>query len=139
MGIFSKLSERLRKKREESESSADWKEMPSGFKFYPQHPVREGAKRITIDVLQNGDSVDIRMHGLEDVNVCLASFLTKGVSYAQEKYNEYQANKDTDAIVEEPKAEPKIKSGSVKEWQDRVKARERERITREQAKKGGNA
>jgi hypothetical protein len=105
MGIFSKLSERLRKKREESESSADWKEMPSGFKFYPLHPVREGAKRITIDVLQNGDSVDIRMHGLEDVNVCLASFLTKGVSYAQEKYNEYQANKDTDAIVEEPKAE----------------------------------
>lgn len=86
MGIFSKLSERLRKKREESESSADWKEMPSGFKFYSLHPVREGAKRITIDVLQNGDSVDIRMHGLEDVNVCLASFLTKGVSYAQEKY-----------------------------------------------------
>jgi hypothetical protein len=111
------------------------KEMPSGFKFYSQHPVREGAKRITIDVLQNGDSVDIRMHGLEDVNVCLASFLTKGVSYAQEKYNEYQANKDTDAIVEEPKAEPKIKAGSVKEWQDRVKARERERIAREQAKR----
>lgn len=75
------------------------------------------------------------MHGLEDVNVCLASFLAKGVSYAQEKYNEYQANKDTDAIVEEPKAEPKIKAGSVKEWQDRVKARERERIAREQAKR----
>lgn len=135
MGIFSKLIERQRKKREESESSVDWKEMPSGIKFYSLHPVREGAKRITIDVLQNGDSVDIRMHGLEDVNVCLASFLTKGVSYAQEKYNEYQANKDTDAIVEEPKAEPKIKAGSVKEWQDRVKARERERITREQAKR----
>ena len=135
MGIFSKLIERQRKKREESESSADWKEIPSGIKFYSLHPVREGAKRITIDVLQNGDSVDIRMHGLEDVNVCLASFLTKGVSYAQEKYNEYQANKDTDAIVEEPKAEPKIKAGSVKEWQDRVKARERERIAREQAKR----
>ena len=97
--------------------------MPSGIKFYSLHPVREGAKRITIDVLQNGDSVDIRMHGLEDVNVCLASFLTKGVSYAQEKFNEYQANKDTDAIVEEPKTEPKIKAGSVKEWQDRVNAR----------------
>ena len=123
MGIFSKLIERQRKKREESGSSADWKEMPSGIKFYSLHPVREGAKRITIDVLQNGDSVDIRMHGLEDVNVCLASFLTKGVSYAQEKYNEYQANKDTDAIVEEPKTEPKIKAGSVKEWQDRVNAR----------------
>lgn len=102
MGIFNKL---FGKKREESESSADWKEMPSGIRFYSLHPVREGAKRITIDVLQNGDSVDIRMHGLEDVNVCLASFLTKGVSYAQEKFNEYQANKDTDAIVEEPKAE----------------------------------
>jgi hypothetical protein len=107
MGIFSKFIEIQRKKREESESSVDWKEMPSGIKFYSLHPVREGANRITIDVLQNGDSVDIRMHGLEDVNVCLASFLTKGVSYAQEKYNEYQANKDTDAIVEEPKAETK--------------------------------
>ena len=138
MGIFSKLIERQRKKREESESSADWKEMTSGIKFYSLHPVREGAKRITIDVLQNGDSVDIRMHGLEDVNVCLASFLTKGVSSAQEKFNEYQANKDTDAIVEEPKAETKIKAASVKEWQNGVKARERERIAREQAKKGGN-
>lgn len=75
--------------------------MPSGIRFYSLHPVREGAKRITVDVLQNGDGVDIRMHGLEDVNVCLASFLTKGVSYAQEKYNEYQANKDADAIVED--------------------------------------
>lgn len=120
MGIFSKLIERQRKKREESESSVDLKEMPSGIKFYSLHPVREGAKRITIDVLQNGDSVDIRMHGLEDVNVCLASFLTKGVSYAQEKYNEYQANKDTDAIVEEPKAETRPR---------------RERITREQTKR----
>ena len=117
MGIFSKLIERQRKKREESESSADWKEIPSGIKFYSLHPVREGAKRITIDVLQNGDSVDIRMHGLEDVNVCLASFLTKGVSYAQEKYNEYQANKDTDAIVEEPKAEPKPRRESSRPTQ----------------------
>ena len=107
MGILSKIIERLRKKGEESGSSADWKEMPSGIRFYSLHPVREGAKRITIDVLQNGDSVDIRMHGLEDVNVCLASFLTKGISYAQEKFNEYHANKDTDAIVEEPKAETK--------------------------------
>ena len=105
MGIFSKLIERQIKKREESERSVDLTEMLSDMKFYSLHPVREGAKRITIDVLQNGDSVDIRMHGLETVNVCLASFLTKGISYAQEKYNEYQANKDTDAIVEGPKAE----------------------------------
>ena len=106
MGIFSKLSERLRKEREESESSADWKEMPSGIRFYSLHPVREGSKRITVDVLQNGDSVDIRMHGLYDVNVCLASFLTKGISYAQEKYNEYKrGGKDED--IEPVKAEPK--------------------------------
>ena len=75
-----------------------------------------------LSVSQSGNSVGIKVHGLETVNVCLASFLTKGISYAQEKYNEYHANKDTDAIVEEPKAErPR-----------------RERITREQAKKGGN-
>ena len=60
---------------------------------------------ITAVVLIKGDSVSIKVKGLENLNVCLASFLTKGVSYAQEKYNEYQANKDTDAIVEEPKAE----------------------------------
>lgn len=60
------------------------------------------------------------MSGMGAMNVCLASFLTKGVSYAQEKYNEYQANKDTDAIVEEPKAETRPR---------------RERITREQTKR----
>ena len=113
MGIFSKLCERLRKKREEKESNAgDWKEMPSGIKFYSLHPVREGANRITIDVLQKGDSVDIRMHGLEDVNVCLSSFLTKGVSYAQEKYNEYkQSPKDIEPI-EEPKTDTTTKRES---------------------------
>lgn len=51
------------------------------------------------------EQVRISMSGIGSMNVCLASFLTKGVSYAQEKYNEYQANKDMDAIVEEPKAE----------------------------------
>ena len=127
MGIFSKLSEKLRKKREEIESHAgDWKELPSGIKFYSLHPVREGAKRITIDVLQNGDSVDIRMHGLEDVNVCLASFLTKGTSYAQEKYNEYHANKDTDAIVEEPKAERPRRERIVSPTQREIVSNKRE-------------
>lgn len=58
-----------------------------------------------LSVSQSGNNVSINVHGLETVNVCLASFLTKGISYAQEKFNEYQANKDTDAIVEEPKAE----------------------------------
>ena len=43
-----------------------------------------------LSVSRKGDNVAIEMHGLEKVNVCLASFLTKGVSYAQEKYNEYK-------------------------------------------------
>lgn len=109
----------------------------SGSKL-PPPPMEETEKSdiwMRLSVSQNGNNVSINVHGLEDVNVCLASFLTKGISYAQEKYNEYQANKDTDAIVEEPKAEQKIKAASVKEWQDRVKARERERITRDQYKR----
>lgn len=77
-----------------------------------------------LSVSQSGNSVSIKVHGLETVNVCLASFLTKGISYAQEKYNEYQANKDTDAIVEEPKAE-KPRRESLRPTQreiDKVKA-----------------
>lgn len=105
MGIFSRLSEQLRKKRETESNAGDWKELPSGIRYYSLHPVREGATRITLDVLQNGDTVNVQMHGLEDVNVCLASFLTKGVSYAQEKYNEYkQSPKDIEPIEE---AKPK--------------------------------
>ena len=120
MGIFSKWFGNSQPKAEQSEK------------------VEKNEIWMKLSVSQSGNNVSINVHGLETVNVCLASFLTKGVSYAQEKFNEYQANKDTDAIVEEPKAEPKIKAGSVKEWQNGVKARERERIAREQAKKGGN-
>ena len=54
------------------------------------------------------------MSGIGSINVCLASFLTKGVSYAQEKFNEYQANKDTDAIVEEPKTEARPRRERIK-------------------------
>lgn len=73
-----------------------------------------------LSVSRKGDNVAIEMHGLEKVNVCLASFLTKGVSYAQEKYNEYkQSPKDIEPIEE---AKPKIKAGSVKE-QERVEAK----------------
>ena len=44
--------------------------------------------------------------------MCLASFLTKGVSYAQEKYNEYkQSPKDIEPI-EEPKADTRTKRES---------------------------
>lgn len=74
-----------------------------------------------LSVSRKGDNVRIEMHGLDQVNVCLASFLTKGVSYAQEKYNEYkQSPKDIEPIEE---TKPKIKAASVKEWQERVEAR----------------
>ena len=53
-----------------------------------------------LSVSQNGNSVSIKVHGLETVNVCLASFLTKGVSYAQEKYNEYKQSPKSEAEVE---------------------------------------
>lgn len=65
-----------------------------------------------LSVSQNGNSVSIKVHGLETVNVCLASFLTKGVSYAQEKYNEYkQSPKDIEPI-EEPKEDTRTKRES---------------------------
>lgn len=48
----------------------------------------------------------ITMSGVDNMNICLASFITKGVSYAQEKYNEYKrGGKDED--IEPVKAEPK--------------------------------
>ena len=78
-----------------------------------------------LSVSRKGDNVRIEMHGIEKVNVCLASFLTKGVSSAQEKFNEYQANKDTNAIVEEPKAEKPRRERTTSPTQreiDKVKA-----------------
>jgi hypothetical protein len=89
----------------------DWFKTGSMFECgskLPPPPMEETETNdiwMRLSVSRKGDNVSIEMHGLDQVNVCLASFLTKGVSYAQEKYNEYQANKDTDAIVEEPKAE----------------------------------
>lgn len=95
----------------------------SGSKL-PPPPMEETEKNeiwMRLSVSRKGDNVRIEMHGLEKVNVCLASFLTKGVSYAQEKYNEYkQSPKDIEPIEE---AKPKIKAASVKEWQERVEAR----------------
>lgn len=63
-----------------------------------------------LSVSRRGDNVSIEMHGLDQVNVCLASFLTKGVSYAQEKYNEYKSSPMTSSLsksqrqIQEPSA-----------------------------------
>lgn len=92
-----------------------------GMTFHPTEETEKSEIWMRLSVSRKGDNVAIEMHGLEKVNVCLASFLTKGVSYAQEKYNEYkQSPKDIEPIEE---AKPKIKAGSVKEWQERVEAR----------------
>lgn len=96
-------------------------------------------KRVSIiaQVDIQGDSVSIKVSGLECVNVCLASFLTKGISYAQEKYNEYQANKDVDAIVEDPKVYASNKGASkreieaLREWSESAA----KKLTKKQAKR----
>lgn len=79
------------------------------------HRIEETEKNdiwMRLSVSRKGDNVSIEMHGLDQVNVCLASFLTKGVSYAQEKYNEYkQSPKDIEPI-EEPKEDTRTKRES---------------------------
>ena len=73
---------------------------------------------VTLRVLQYNDAdyneqARISIDGIERMNVCLASFLTKGVSYAQEKYNEYKrGGKDED--IEPVKAEPKLRRVSYR-------------------------
>lgn len=88
--------------------------------YRPMRKTSEDGRREKIDILLHVDleldtkaeNVNISMEGLEHVNVCLASFLTKGVSYAQEKYNEYkQSPKDIEPI-EEPKADTRTKRES---------------------------
>ncbi len=109
MGLFSKIK--------------DWFTMVpvqgSGSKL-PTPPTEEIEKNeiwMRLSVSRKGDNVAIEMHGLEKVNVCLASFLTKGVSYAQEKYNEYkQSPKDIEPIAI-------IKGDSVKERQGIVEVK----------------
>jgi hypothetical protein len=74
-----------------------------------------------LSVSRKGDNVSIEIHGLGQVNVCLASFLTNGVSYAQEKYNEYkQSPKDIEPI-EEPKAESRTKRESQRPSKREIK------------------
>ena len=86
--------------------------LPDGMMFYPTEETEKNEIWMRLSVSRKGDNVSIQMHGLDQVNVCLASFLTKGVSYAQEKYNEYkQSPKDIEPI-EEPKADTKTKRES---------------------------
>lgn len=66
---------------------------------------------------ENGnEQVRISMNNLGAMNVCLASFLAKGVSYAQEKFNEYQSK------GEEPEAE-EIKSKTKRNELPKAKSR----------------
>lgn len=116
-----KLIEKM-KKWFESEPQKNEMTLPKNAFFYPIHPMREGGVRITLDVVQNGDTVDIMMHGLGDINVCLASFLTKGVSYAQQKYNEYKQSPNGIDPIEEPKAD------TTKRESQRQSKREREEM-----------
>ena len=82
------------------------------MKFYRFDEAETKEIWMSLSVSRKGDNVCIEMHGLDQVNVCLASFLTKGVSYAQEKYNEYkQSPKDIEPI-EEPKADARTKRES---------------------------
>lgn len=66
---------------------------------------------ITRDVVD--DNVSVRMRGIDGMDVCLASFITNGVSYAAVKYNEYKhGGKDED--MEPVKAEPKLRRVSYR-------------------------
>ena len=99
--------------------------LPKGMTFHRIEETEANEIWMRLSVSRKGDNVSIEMHGIEKVNVCLASFLTKGVSSAQEKFNEYQANKDTNAIVEEPKAEKPRRERTTSPTQreiDKVKA-----------------
>lgn len=89
MGLFSKIK--------------DWFTMvpvQGSCSKLPTPPTEETEKSeiwMRLSVSRKGDNVSIEMHGLEKVNVCLASFLAKGVSYAQEKYNEYKQSPKSEA------------------------------------------
>ena len=65
--------------------------------------------RVQMYTENNNEQVRMAISGLGNINVCLASFLTKGVSYAQQKYNEYMTKGEEDEPVEEPKVEVRKK------------------------------
>jgi hypothetical protein len=105
MGIFSKLFRKNQSIQPVQATLSLSRPMSSPNRWGEPTRVDVILKVIQYTDADKNEQVRISMSGIGNMNVCLASFLTKGVSYAQEKYNEYQANKDTDSIVEEPKAE----------------------------------
>lgn len=71
--------------------------IPNGMTFHRFEETETNEIWMRLSVSRKGDNVSIEMYGLEKVNVCLASFLTKGVSYAQEKFNEYRQSTKSEA------------------------------------------
>lgn len=105
MGIISKIKDWFTKEPVQANGSG----------LFAQPREEKNEVWIRLSVSRKCDNVAIEMHGLEKVNVCLASFLAKGVSYAQEKYNEYkQSPKGIEPIAEEVKR--KLRPRSVSEW-----------------------
>lgn len=88
MGIFKKL---FRK----DEPAIYRSNLPAPNEWREPSRVEVILKVIQYKDADKNDQVRISMSGIGNMNVCLASFITKGVSYAQEKYNEYkQGGKD---------------------------------------------
>lgn len=112
----------------------------SGGKL-PPPPMKETETNeiwMKLSVSQNGNNVSIKVHGLETVNVCLASFLTKGVSYAQEKYNEYKQSPKSAAEYEVSESlMAAFKEFAHNEARNEGKRRQ-EQTCKGTSKKGGN-
>lgn len=107
MGIFSKLFRKKQTIQPEQVplSACQVPHLPAPNEWGEPSRVEVILKVVQYKDADKNDQVRISMSGIGNMNVCLASFLTKGVSYAQEKYNEYkQGGKD-----EEP--EPIRKGG----------------------------
>lgn len=99
MGIFSKL---FRKKqtiqpKQVSLSNCQVHNLPAPNRWGEPTRVDIILKVIQYTDADKNEQVRISMSGIGNMNVCLASFLTKGVSYAQEKYNEYKQSPKSEA------------------------------------------
>lgn len=91
-----------------------------------------------LSVSQNGNNVSINVHGLETVNVCLASFLTKGISYAQEKFNEYKQSPKSEAGFGISEGMMAALIDFAHEEARKEISDDKSRRARKQAKEGGN-